>query len=125
MLISLSPFDELIRSLCAAHISLRKSESQANTNLSIARVHDDEEDHMTFQSHNPATGELIGTYPEHDEAETNVCLQGRGVLPYMMELMNAITPFMKQPRHSRPRHHERRLSLLNATAWAQALERSY
>src|SRR5258707_15002553 len=30
---------------------------------------------MTFQSHNPATGELIGTYPEHDEAETNVRLQ--------------------------------------------------
>jgi hypothetical protein len=25
---------------------------------------------MTFESHNPATGELIGTYPEHDEAET-------------------------------------------------------
>jgi acyl-CoA reductase-like NAD-dependent aldehyde dehydrogenase len=30
---------------------------------------------MTFQSHNPATGELVGTYPEHDEAETNVRLQ--------------------------------------------------
>jgi acyl-CoA reductase-like NAD-dependent aldehyde dehydrogenase len=30
---------------------------------------------MTFQSHNPATGELIGTYPEHDEVETNVRLQ--------------------------------------------------
>ena len=30
---------------------------------------------MTFQSHNPATGEFIGTYPEHDEAETNVRLQ--------------------------------------------------
>jgi len=30
---------------------------------------------MTFQSNNPATGELIGTYPEHDEAETNVRLQ--------------------------------------------------
>jgi acyl-CoA reductase-like NAD-dependent aldehyde dehydrogenase len=43
--------------------------------LSIARAHDDEEDRMTFQSHNPATGELIGTYPEHDEAETNVRLQ--------------------------------------------------
>ena len=40
-----------------------------------ARAHDDEEDRMTFQSHNPATGELIGTYPEHDEAETNVRLQ--------------------------------------------------
>ena len=55
---------------------------------------------MTFQSHNSATGELIGTYPEHDEAETNVRLQGRGVLPNMMQLMNAITPFMKQPRRS-------------------------
>jgi hypothetical protein len=32
----------------------------------------DEGDHMTSQSHNPATGELIGTYPEHDEAETNL-----------------------------------------------------
>jgi acyl-CoA reductase-like NAD-dependent aldehyde dehydrogenase len=30
---------------------------------------------MPFQSNNPATGELIGTYPEHDEAETNVRLQ--------------------------------------------------
>jgi acyl-CoA reductase-like NAD-dependent aldehyde dehydrogenase len=30
---------------------------------------------MTFQSHNPATDELIGTYPEHDAAETNVRLQ--------------------------------------------------
>src|SRR5580693_2928849 len=30
---------------------------------------------MTFQSHNPATGEFIGSYPEHDEAETNVRLQ--------------------------------------------------
>jgi len=27
---------------------------------------------MTFQSHNPATGELIGTYPEHDEAVTKL-----------------------------------------------------
>jgi hypothetical protein len=24
---------------------------------------------MTFQSHKPTTGELIGTYPEHDKAE--------------------------------------------------------
>jgi acyl-CoA reductase-like NAD-dependent aldehyde dehydrogenase len=30
---------------------------------------------MSFQSHNPATDELIGTYPEHDEAETEVRLQ--------------------------------------------------
>ena len=30
---------------------------------------------MSFESHNPATGELIGTYPEHDEAETNARLQ--------------------------------------------------
>jgi acyl-CoA reductase-like NAD-dependent aldehyde dehydrogenase len=43
--------------------------------LSIARTHDDEEHHMSFHSHNPATGELIGTYPEHDKAETNVRLQ--------------------------------------------------
>jgi acyl-CoA reductase-like NAD-dependent aldehyde dehydrogenase len=28
-----------------------------------------------FHSHNPATGELVGTYTEHDEAETNVRLQ--------------------------------------------------
>jgi hypothetical protein len=27
---------------------------------------------MTFESHNPATGELIGTDPEHGEAETNL-----------------------------------------------------
>jgi len=30
---------------------------------------------MAFESRNPATGELIGTYPEHDEAETNARLQ--------------------------------------------------
>jgi hypothetical protein len=70
--------------------------------LSIARAHDDEEDRMPFQSNNPTTGELIGTYPEHDEAETNFCLQGRGVLPYMMQLMNAITPFMKSLAVPRP-----------------------
>ena len=27
---------------------------------------------MTFESHNPATGELVGTYPEHDAAETDL-----------------------------------------------------
>jgi hypothetical protein len=48
---------------------LPKSEIRANTNLSIARAHDDEEDRMTFHSHNVATGEFIGTYPEHDKAE--------------------------------------------------------
>jgi hypothetical protein len=47
---------------------------------------------VTFQSQNPATGELIGAYPEHDEAEANVRVQGRGVLPNMMQLMNATTP---------------------------------
>ena len=30
---------------------------------------------MNFESRNPATGEIIGSYPEHDEAETNVRLQ--------------------------------------------------
>src|SRR5580704_2722281 len=30
---------------------------------------------MNFESRNPATGELIGTYPEHDKAETEVRLQ--------------------------------------------------
>jgi acyl-CoA reductase-like NAD-dependent aldehyde dehydrogenase len=30
---------------------------------------------MTFESHNPATGELLETYPEHDEVETNIRLQ--------------------------------------------------
>jgi succinate-semialdehyde dehydrogenase/glutarate-semialdehyde dehydrogenase len=30
---------------------------------------------MTFQLRNRATGELIGTYPEHDAAETNIRLQ--------------------------------------------------
>jgi hypothetical protein len=47
---------------------------------------------MTSQSHNSATREFIGTYPEHDEAETNVRLQ-RSVPPNMMQLINAITPF--------------------------------
>ena len=54
---------------------LIESRIRATRILSIARSHDDEEDRMTFQSHNPATGELIGTYPEHDEAETNLRLQ--------------------------------------------------
>jgi hypothetical protein len=43
---------------------LAKSEIQANANLSIARAHDDEEDRVTFESRNPATGEFIGTYPD-------------------------------------------------------------
>ena len=55
---------------------LPKSEIKANANLSIARaLNDEEDDSMTFESHDPATGELIGTYPEHDQAETNVRLQ--------------------------------------------------
>jgi hypothetical protein len=29
----------------------------------------------------------------------------------MMQVMNAITPFMKQPRRSRPRRHEREVSI--------------
>jgi hypothetical protein len=51
------------------------SEIQASANLSIARALDDQEDRMTFQSHDPAASEPTGTYPEHDEAETNVRLQ--------------------------------------------------
>ena len=30
---------------------------------------------MNFESHNPATGELLGTYPEHNNAEIEVRLQ--------------------------------------------------
>src|ERR1700719_4131287 len=30
---------------------------------------------MNFESRNPATGELLGTYPEHNKAETEVRLQ--------------------------------------------------
>ena len=30
---------------------------------------------MNFESRNPATGELLGVYPEHDEAETDARLQ--------------------------------------------------
>src|ERR1700731_581988 len=33
------------------------------------------EDSMNFESHNPATGELIGTHPEHNKAEIEVRLQ--------------------------------------------------
>jgi AraC-like DNA-binding protein len=29
---------------------------------------------MTFEPHNPATSELIGTYPEHDEAENDLTI---------------------------------------------------
>jgi acyl-CoA reductase-like NAD-dependent aldehyde dehydrogenase len=30
---------------------------------------------MNFESRNPATGELLGTYPEHNKAEIEVRLQ--------------------------------------------------
>ena len=30
---------------------------------------------MNFESHNPATGELLGTYPEHNKAEIEARLQ--------------------------------------------------
>ena len=30
---------------------------------------------MNFESRNPATGELLGVYPEHDKAETDARLQ--------------------------------------------------
>ena len=30
---------------------------------------------MNFESRNPATGELLNIYPEHDQAETNARLQ--------------------------------------------------
>src|SRR5580700_6715184 len=30
---------------------------------------------MSFESRNPATGELLGTYPEHDKSEIEVRLQ--------------------------------------------------
>jgi len=30
---------------------------------------------MNFESRNPATGELLGVYPEHDKKETNARLQ--------------------------------------------------
>jgi hypothetical protein len=43
--------------------------------LYVVRAKVDEEKRMTFESHNPATGELVGTCAEHDEAETNVRLQ--------------------------------------------------
>src|ERR1700720_3890528 len=33
------------------------------------------ESSMNFESRNPATGELIGTYPEHNKAEIEIRLQ--------------------------------------------------
>src|ERR1700681_927899 len=33
------------------------------------------ESSMSFESRNPATGELLGTYPEHNKAEIEVRLQ--------------------------------------------------
>src|SRR5271169_1559508 len=59
----------LFSSACLHLMSL--SDHRAWRMFVRARAHDDEEDRMTFQSHNPATGEFIGSYPEHDEAETN------------------------------------------------------
>jgi hypothetical protein len=39
---------------------IANSETVANANFSVARSEVDKEDRMTFESHNPATGELIG-----------------------------------------------------------------
>jgi excisionase family DNA binding protein len=53
-----------------AWIEKQKREVGGHLSRGPAGTEVDEEDRMTFESHNPATGELVGTYPEHDEAET-------------------------------------------------------
>jgi hypothetical protein len=48
--------------------------------------------------------------PQHTLCSNPPSKRGRSVLPNMMQVMNAITLFMKQPRRSRPRRHEREVS---------------
>jgi cytochrome o ubiquinol oxidase subunit 2 len=65
----------------------------ATANVYVARTEVDQESRMTFESHNPATGELVGTYPEHDEAETNVlgCHFSLSYRPWFILVMAALS----------------------------------
>src|SRR6267378_2316474 len=45
------------------------------TNYTEYATESGRETSMSFESRNPATGELLGTYPEHDKAEIEVRLQ--------------------------------------------------
>jgi hypothetical protein len=47
------------------------SETLADATISTPEPMMTRGDHMTLDSDNPPTGETVGTYPEHDEAETN------------------------------------------------------
>src|ERR1700676_2677960 len=49
--------------------------SSMNTQIELNATDTHSKTLMNFESHNPATGELLGTYPEHNQAETEVRLQ--------------------------------------------------
>src|SRR6202040_4211291 len=49
--------------------------SSMNTQIELNATETQSKTSMTFESRNPATGELLGTYPEHNKAETEVRLQ--------------------------------------------------
>src|SRR5258708_6011811 len=49
--------------------------SSMNTQIELNATETHSKTSMNFESRNPATGELLGTYPEHNKAETEVRLQ--------------------------------------------------
>src|SRR5258708_7342639 len=49
--------------------------SSMNTQIELNATEAHSKTSMNFESRNPATGELLGTYPEHNQAETEVRLQ--------------------------------------------------
>src|ERR1700688_4201256 len=49
--------------------------SSMNTQIELNAAETHSQTSMNFESRNPATGELLGTYPEHNKAETEVRLQ--------------------------------------------------
>src|SRR6202166_2374854 len=46
-----------------------------NTQIELNATETHSQTSMNFESRNPATGELLATYPEHNKAETEVRLQ--------------------------------------------------
>src|SRR6202049_4250854 len=53
--------------------------SSMNTQIELNATETHSKTSMSFESRNPATGELLGTYPEHNKAEIEVRLQEEGM----------------------------------------------
>src|SRR6476661_274074 len=53
----------------------RRETSTRHANKTEYATRSDRETSVSFESRNPATGELLGTYPAHDKAEIEVRLQ--------------------------------------------------